>query len=174
MRVTIEGFGSIWSVRRRADPDRPELQRVTYYNTTGVSVNGRLRHRSRWPGQLRFNGIRDFNAAAVERNIGHVFECRGTLERKGAQLFLRHLATGPGAPDYFLFAVTSGKTGELPLTAETWKSADVLTLALSECGLQQEALVLMPAHSWIRGRLGVFVAEPEPERAWRAWLRLVG
>lgn len=65
-------------------------------------------------------------------------------------------------------------TATLPLGSDTWKSAGVLTLGVSEFGNEQEALILMPARSWIRGRLGLFVAEPEPERPWRAWPRLVG
>jgi hypothetical protein len=39
---------------------------------------------------------------------------------------------------------------------------------------QQEALLLMPAHSWIRGGLGRFVAEPLENRPWRASLELKG
>jgi hypothetical protein len=47
-------------------------------------------------------------------------------------------------------------------------------MSLSEWKDRQEALLLMPPHSWIRGTLGRFVVEPRRDRPWRAFLRLVG
>jgi hypothetical protein len=166
MFVTVEGFGSIWSKRVHHD-------RIAYYNTTGVSANGRLRHRSRLFGQLRFNGVGGFNANVIERNIGRVFQCTGDLEAERPKLLFQHLSDGPLSPDYFLFAVRSDRTGILPVGLYSWKSDGVLLFSMSQVNQQQEAMLLMPAHSWIRGALGLFIAEPVPDRSWRAFLRLV-
>lgn len=165
MLVTVEGFGSIWSKRVR--------ERTAYYNTTGILVNGKLRHRSKMFGQLRFNQLGGFNANVVERNIGRVFHCAGDLEQDQPNLLLHHLTDRPMRPDYFLFAVTSDRTGVLPIGGNGWKSDDVLPLSLSQFNQKQEAILLMPADSWIRGALGWFVAEPLANLPWRAFLRLI-
>jgi len=165
MLVTVEGFGSIWSKRVR--------KRTAYYNTTGILMNGKLRHRSKMFGQLRFNQVGGFNANVVERNIGRVFDCIGALEQDRPHLLLHHLTDGPMRPDYFLFAVTSGRTGVIPIGEDDWKSDGVRLLSLSQFNQKQEALLLMPADSWIRGALGWFVAEPFDDLPWRAFLRLI-
>ena len=174
MFVTVEGFGSVWSKWVSPDPDDPHRGRTAYYNTTGISTNGRLRHRSKLFGQLRFNEIGGFNPNLVERNIGRVFHCTGDLEHNRVSLLLHHLADEPVSPDYFLFALTSERIGLLPIGWCGWKSDGVLLLSLSQFNQQQEAILLMPAHSWIRGALGWFVAEPLAHLSWRAFLRLVG
>ena len=74
----------------------------------------------------------------------------------------------------FLFTVASDRTGTLPFRSDGWKSRAVVLLSLSQFNDRQEAIVLMPPHSWIRGKLGLFVADPEANRPWRAFLRLVG
>src|SRR5207249_2355158 len=173
MFVTVEGFGSIWSKRVRPDPGDPSRGRTAYYNTTGISANGKLRHRSKMLGQLRFNETGGFSCNLIERNIGRVFQCTGDLQDNRASLLLHHLLDGPVSPDYFLFAVTSDRTGILPVGWYGWKSAGVLLLSLSQFNQQQEAILLMPAHSWIRGALGWFVAEPLANFSWRAFLRLI-
>ena len=80
IHVTIEGFGSIWSKRTRPDPRNPEHKRTAYYNTTGITVCGKVRPRSRIFGQLRFNGTGGFIAAGIERNIGRIFQCFAELD----------------------------------------------------------------------------------------------
>jgi hypothetical protein len=173
MFVTIEGFGSIWSKRERPHPGDPNRQRTAYYNTTGILANEKLRHRSKVFGQLRFNEIGGFNPGVIERNIGRVFHCTGDLKHNRVNLLLHHLSDGPVSPDYFLFAVTSERTGFLPVDWYGWQSAGVLLLSLSQFKQRQEAILLMPAHSWIRGALGWFVAEPLANPSWRAFLRLI-
>ena len=174
MFITVEGFGSIWSKRVRPDPNEHNGQLTAYYNTTGILANGRLRHRSKVFGQLRFNEVGGFNPHLIERNIGHAFQCTVTLGHNGLTLLLHHLAGGPVSPDYFLFAITSDRTGMLPIGREEWKSGEVLLLSLSQFGQYQEAILLMPVYSWIRGALGCFVAEPFTNISWRGFLRLVG
>src|SRR2546426_11160136 len=115
MFVTVEGFGSIWS-RRTHD------ERIAYYNTTGIPVDGKLRHRSELFGQLRFNEIGGFNSKLVERNIGRGFQCTGDMRRTGACLAFHHLLQRPIEPHYFLFTVTSEPTGFLPVGWVAWES----------------------------------------------------
>jgi hypothetical protein len=169
MLIALEGFGSIWSVRARASS-----KRTAYYNTTGITVGGGLHHRSRVYGHLRFNEAGGFNPKHIERNIGRVFESVGSLDQRGGKLLLHHLSFEPKAPDYFSFAVKSERTGKLTIDSAVWKRDDVLLLSLSEARDEQEAILLMPPHSWIRGSLGLFVAEPRPDFPWRAFLRLLG
>lgn len=169
MLIALEGFGSIWSVRTRASS-----KRAAYFNTTGVTVNGRIQHRSRVYGHLRFNETGGFKANQVERNIGRVFEAVGSLDEGGARLLLHHLSSEAKAPDYFSFAVKSNRTGRLTIDSAVWKRDDVLLISLSEARDEQEAILLMPPHSWIRGGLGLFVAEPRPDLPRRAFLRFVG
>jgi len=166
MFVTVEGFGSIWSKRTRPG-------RIAYYNTTGIPVDGKLRHRSELFGQMRFNEIGGFNSKLVERNFGRVFQCTGDLRATGVCLVFRHLLECPVDPDYFLFTVTSDRTGFLPVGWYGWKSDGVLLISFSQFQQRQEAMLLMPAHSWIRGALGWFIAEPVAHTSWRAFLRLV-
>jgi hypothetical protein len=55
--------------------------------------------------------------------------------------------------------------------SEGWRSDDTWLLAFSEDGQRQEAMLLMPAHAWIRSVLGTFVLEPSTT-PWIATLRL--
>src|ERR1051326_2706126 len=131
MFVTVEGFGSIWSKRTRRE-------RIAYYNTTGMCMDGKLRHRSKLFGQTRFNEIGGFNPKLVERNIGRVFQCTGDLRRDAACLMFHHLLQRPLEPDYFLFTVTSERTGFLPIGSYGWKSDGVLVISVSQCQQRQE------------------------------------
>jgi len=173
MFVTIQGFGSIWSTRVRPDPSNPERERIAFYNTTGVSVKGRIQHRSRLFGRIRFNGAGGFIAKNIERNIDRVFCCSAELDERDAKLICFHLASKPEPPDFFLFAVTSNATGLLRIDSEHWKSSGVLLLSLSQFMDSQEAILLMPPHSWIRGSLGTFIVEPDRNQPWRATLHLL-
>jgi hypothetical protein len=166
MFVTVEGLGSIWSKRTGRG-------RIAYYNTTGIAVENKVRHRSEFFGQIRFNEIGGFNSKLVERNFGRVFQCTGDLRETGVCLLFRHLLERPVKPDYFLFTVTSERTGLLPIREHGWKSDGVLLISFSQFQQRQEAMLLMPAYSSIRGVLGCFIAEPVADTSWRAFLRLV-
>src|SRR5687768_14916999 len=123
MLITIEGFGSIWSRRTRPDPSGSGGERVAYYNTTGIPRNGKVQHRSRMFGQLRFNATGGFIAKGIERNMDRVFRCSGELGDSVAKLVFHHLAPRPERPDFFLFAVQSHVTGVLRIDAGHWKSS---------------------------------------------------
>jgi hypothetical protein len=169
MIIGLEGFGSVWSRRTRRG-----RRGSAFYNTTGITTDGQLRHRSRVFGQLRFNEVGGFNPTHIERNIGRVFEAMGNLEPSGRCVLLHHLLSRPVSPDYYLFVVTSERTGELQIDSEGWKSDGVMLVSLSQFGGQQEAMLLMPVHSWLRGNLGLFVVEPCTQYSWRALLQLRG
>jgi len=169
MLIGLEGFGSIWSVRMRLNAEP-----VAFYNTTGLLIDGRLRHRSRIFGDVRFNEIGGFNWRQIERNIGRVFETGKPAEAESPTLLLHHVLKPPSIPECFLFAVTSDRTGVLPVDHDGWKSDAVTLVSLSQANDRQEALLLMPTRSWIFGTLGRFVVEPRNDRPWRAFLQLRG
>jgi hypothetical protein len=78
---------------------------------------------------------------------------------------------GPERPDFFLFVLTAGHTGRLDIQSQ-WKADAVQVVALSEHADEQEAMLLMPAYSWLRGELGTFYVEPSATQFWSADLRL--
>ena len=166
MIIGLEGFGSIWSVRRGS-----RTERTAFYNTTGILSGERLCHRSRVFGQLRFNAVGGFNPKHIERNIGRVFESPGIPESAGC-LLLHHLLDVVRVPDYYLFNVTADRAGELRIDYAGWKADGVVLIAMSEFREQQESMLLMPPHAWIRSGLGRFVAQPVADRPWRAVLEL--
>ena len=53
-----------------------------------------------------------------------------------------------------------------------WKADAVQVVAFSEHADEQEAMLLMPAYSWVRGELGTFYVEPTAKQFWSAELRL--
>jgi hypothetical protein len=169
MRIGLEGFGSIWSVRTN-----PNIARDAYYNTTGLIIDGKFRHRSRVFGAVRFNEIGGFNSKKIERNIGRVFESGHPTETEQRYLLLHHISSPPAFPDCFLFVVTSDRTGELSIDVDDWKSDAVTLISLSQEDGRQEALLLMPVHSWIRAAMGHFVVVPRTDLPWRAFLQLQG
>ena len=62
--------------------------------------------------------------------------------------------------------------GKLTIGKTDWRSADTWLISFSESRDQQEAMLLMPAHSQIQTELGRFVLEPEARRPWVARLVL--
>ena len=75
-------------------------------------------------------------------------------------------------PDYYLIITTGEQTGGIVTSADQWKAADVVLVSFSEWKDQQELMLLMPACSWIRGKLGTFFVEPSLNRILNGELRL--
>jgi len=175
--IAVNGFASIWSSRfGKAHDDPYRFSRsAAYYNTTGVIVRGKIRHRSRIFGQARFDASGGFNPHQLPRMIHQVFECREpcTWQERNKVLFRRKLGV-PQRPDCFLVVVTAEQTGWLEMREGVWKSDDTSVISVSQCRDQQEAMLLMPAYGWLRGRLGTFFLEPSMPRPWEAALRLDG
>ena len=175
MLITVKGFGSIWECRFQKDSaSQKRFARAAFYNTTGISINGKLCYRWRIGGKLRFNGIGGFNPNYPLRSLNKVFECKEPEQTSGgwSQILFRRMLNGPERPDFYLFVVNAEQTGELDIRSESWKAQLVQVVAVSGDDERQEAMLLMPAYSWIRGNLGTFYAEPSSTQFWSAELRL--
>ena len=174
MLVTLKGFGGIWERRVTKAPPAPNPSgRVAFYNTTGVVVEGKVRYRWRIGGKIRFNGIGGFTPNNPSRSLNRVFECKDPEATRAGwtQVLFRKMLAGPERPDFYLFVVTAGHTGRLDI-GSSWKSDAVQVIALSEHADEQEAMLLMPVYSWVRGELGTFYVEPTAKQFWSAELRL--
>ena len=174
MLATVTGFGSVWRRRFGKDDDDPKrFAHAAFYNTTGVLVNGAVRTRPKIVGHVRFNGVGGFNPHYPSRMLNRVFECAEPTVWKGQNKVLcKSILHGPERPDYFLVVVRPEQTGRLEIGTHGWKSDHVLLISFSECGEQQEAMLLMPAYSWLRGALGAFVFAPCSAKPWTGELRL--
>jgi hypothetical protein len=174
MLVAVTGFGSVWRWRFGKDADNPKrFVRTAYYNTTGVTVNDRVRQRPKIIGYARFNAAGGFNPNYPSRMINRVFQCADPCVWNGANklLFERMLPHGE-TPDLFLVVVRPELTGTLTVGAGDWRSSDTWLLSFSEAANQQEVMLLMPEYGWIRGELGRFMLEPASRRPWFARLVL--
>ena len=167
MLVAVTGFGSVWRHRfgKNAD-DARRFARAVYYNTTGVVIEDKVRQRTRICGYARFDAVSGFNPNFPSRTINRVFECGEPSVWMGYnKLLFKRLFMGDGRPDCFLAVAGSELTGRLAVGTEGWRSTDTWLLSLSESPQQQEAMLLMPAHGWIRGELGRFVLQPSEQRS---------
>jgi hypothetical protein len=175
MLVAITGLGSVWRRRFGKDPDDPgRFVRGAYYNTTGVRVEDRIRQRPKIIGYARFNGTSGFDPNHPSRVINRVFDCAAPCIWQGQNklLFQRMLNQGE-PPDQFLVVTGPEITGALLIGSGEWRSSNTWLIAFSENGQQQEAMLLMPPHSWLRTALGTFVLEPS-SIPWIAKLQLHG
>jgi hypothetical protein len=171
--VAVTGFGSVWRTRfGRNEHDLKRFARGAYFNTTGVTVNSQVRQRPRIVGYAKFNGVGGFDPNFPSRMINRVFDCADPCVWNGENkvLFRRVLPRGE-VPDLFLVVARPDVTGRLLVGTDGWRSSDTWLLAFSEDGQRQEAMLLMPAHAWIRSVLGTFVLEPR-STPWIANLRL--
>jgi len=101
----LEAFGRCG--RSRTPRARPITTQPVCSLTAGCDTEPNL-----W--DVRFNEIGGFNSKQIEQNIGRVFESGNPVEPKQRCLLLHHISSLPAFPDYFLFAVTSDRTGQLP------------------------------------------------------------
>jgi hypothetical protein len=173
--VTLKGFGSIWERRFGKElASQTRFTDATFYNTTGVTVTGKIRHRWKIGGKIRFKARGGFFPDCPARALNKVFECDAPepVAAGWTQTFIRRALPGPERPDSFLFVVTADRTGRLDWRSDTWKADSVNVISFSEDRDQQETMLLMPAYSWIRGELGTFFAEPSSQQFWSAELRL--
>jgi hypothetical protein len=172
--VTVKGLGSIWehwTGRNGDDPRR--FARAAFYNTTGVPMNGKLRYRWHTGGKIRFNTVGGFNPNHPLRSLNRVFECKEPEITAGGWtlVLFKRMLNRPARPDFYLFVVTSDQTGGIDCGLASIADG-VRYIAVSEHDRQQEAMLLMPAYSWVRGGLGTFYVEPSSKQFWSAELRL--
>jgi len=173
--VTVKGFGGIWERRFGTSTARSKrFAPAAFYNTTGVLVSGKVRYRWRIGGKIRFNGVGGFTPSAPSRSLNRVFECKDpeTTRAGWTQILFKRMLSGPERPDFYLFVVTAEYTGRLDIGSSCWKADPVQVVSVSENADQQEAMLLMPAYSWLHGELGTFYAQPSTTQFWSASLRL--
>lgn len=166
MLVAVTGFGSVW--RWRCGKDKADPYRfgcAAYFNTTGVQVGNEIRQRPKITGYARFNARGGFDPNRLSRMIDRVFECAEPCVWQGANklLFMRTLSA-PSKPDRFLVVLRNAIHGALKVGSQNWRSADTWLISFSECRARQEAMLLMPAYSWIETEVGRFVLEPLTQR----------
>jgi hypothetical protein len=173
--VTLQGFGSIWERRpQRQVGDSTKFRGAAYYNTTGVVVNAKVRYRWRIGGKIRFNSTGGFSPNYPSRALNRVFECEAPEPRPDGwnQILFKAVLTHRARPDAYLFVVSPDNTGRVDFASPFWKAANVQAVSISEDTDQQQALVLMPAYSWVRGELGTFFVEPSASQPWLAELTM--
>ncbi|MGA2373686.1 MAG: hypothetical protein ABSG11_23760 [Candidatus Korobacteraceae bacterium] len=145
-----------------------------YYNTTGIDIAGTIRQRPQIVGYARFDGCGGFNPNRPSQMIDRVFECAEPCVWQGQnKLLFKRLLNAPEKPDGFLVVVRAQLVGKLTVGRTDWRSAGTWLISFSECGDQQEAMLLMAEHSRLQTELGRFVLESEAARPWVARLVLV-
>jgi hypothetical protein len=174
MLVTITGFGSVWRRRIGKEPSDPRrFALAAYFNTTGVPVNGKIRTRPKIVGHVRFNAVGGFDPNYPLRMVNSVFECADPCTWQGQnKVLFRRMLPSPQQPDYFLLVAKACEVGHLDVGSPAWKSEGTFLISFSECRDQQEAMLLMPANSWLRTDLGTFVVRPFISWPWSARLQL--
>lgn len=174
MLVTVTGFGSVWRHRWGKDHSNPKrYAQAAYFNTTGVPVNGTVRTRPKIVGHARFNGVGGFNPSHPLRVINSVFECAEPCVWQGQnKVLFKRMLSAPVQPDYHLVVVKACEAGRMDVANPGWRSDNTLLISFSECRDNQEAMLLMPAYSWVRTAVGTFVLEPFQAWPWSARLCL--
>lgn len=174
MRVCILGFGSVW--RRRwvtGSDDRRRFARAAFYNTTGVKVDGKVRTRPAIVGHVRFNGGGGFDPNNPSRMIGRTFECEEPCVWRGQnKILFKTLLPRTVEPDRYLVVTRATESGRLGVGEPGWCSEDVWVIALSEWRSEQEAMLLMPVHGWVRTSVGTYKLTPMDGQPGRARLKL--
>lgn len=177
MLISVLGFGSIWSRRIAGDPQNPGRfggMDAAYYNTTGVLVGQKIRNRPRVFGIARFNGNSGLRPDCTYRMVYKVFDAEPPCVWDGHnKVFFRAILPRPEKPDAYLVTVTNEQTGGIDKDeAGEWLHPQAHLISFSECGHDQEVMVVMPAFGWLRGRLGAFFLEPVAQKPWEAHLML--
>lgn len=173
MLISIQGFGSIWKQRIGRDPSDPfrYSHRAAFYNTTGIRIGEKYKHRWKLGGKIRFQGGSAFDSARLANNLGCVFECDEPEPRfTWLQMCCKRRLPKSEIPDWFLFRITSEQIGWIDLKNGSAKSDETFLLSYSAEPPQQELLILMRPDSWIRGTNGRFVVKPAAHLPWQARL----
>ena len=177
MLISVLGFGSIWTRRVAKDARNPAGVRTSetaYYNTTGVLVGDKLRNRPCTYGVARFNGNSGFRPDCIHRMLQTVFECEPPCVWDGYnKVLFKNLLGSSRKPDAYLVTITADQSGGINRDrAGGWLHHDAHLISFSECGRQQEVMLVMPAYTWVRGQLGTFFLEPVAQNSREARLIL--
>ncbi len=170
MLVAVTGFGSVW--RQRLESSE-RIRPAVYYNTTGIIVKSGVRQRPQICGYARFDSVGGFNPNQPSTMIGRVFECAAPSLWMGCnKLLFRRLVRKGVCAGRFLVVANSELNGRFAVGTEGWKSPDTWLLSFSECGNNQELMLLMGIRSWIQSDLGRFLLKPVGQCPWSARLML--
>lgn len=171
MLVAVHNFGSIWSARA-ADPAKARAG-LAYFNTTGVLVGNRYRHRSCIYGHVRVDSCTGFRPDIATRFLNRVFEC-DDLQEAGhvRKLFMKTVVAATCAPDLYLLRIDSDLLGTIP-RHRSWASPDVRVVSFSERNGKQEALLIAPAFAWICGARRSVCVNPDPREPRRCTLAVI-
>jgi len=163
MLIGVLGFGHIWSARpgRAGGP-------AAYFNTTGILVSGKYRHRCCAYGHIRIDECTGFHPIRADRWLFRVFESESITIWNGVRkLFLKERLPKGAGPERYLTRISSAELGWVDRQAP-WICDYGEVISFSEGNGQQEALVLLPAFGWIASESGFFHLVPDRRRPWRA------
>jgi len=79
----------------------------------------------------------------------------------GSRILFQKKAAYSAQPDHFLTVVSSDRLGMVDFHTGDWKSASVMTIAASDSGEKQKAMLLMRPFDWLRTTLGVWQLKTE-------------
>jgi hypothetical protein len=106
--------------------------------------------------------------------VNHVFECGEPCVWQGRnKILFKYVLAAPREPDFFLVVARQSEIGRLHVGDSGWKSDNGLLISFSECGEEQEFMLLLPAYGWIRSDVGTYILQAAPARRWIARLQLV-
>ena len=146
---------------------------VAFFNTTGVLIGNTVRNRSCLYGHVRLNGCWGFRPENADGMLNRVFECDDLAQWNGhRKLFLRAPVSAAANPDRYLVAITSAMVGWMDRRG-AWRSGATEVISFSEANLQQQALLLMPAFSWVHGAAGTVCLLPDRDNLARCSLQCV-
>ena len=168
MLLAVHSFGSIWTFRQSdRGKGRPEF---AYFNTTGVLVKDRFRHRSCLYGHVRVDACTGFRPDYAFRYSDRVFISDGLQEFAGKRkLFLKSLMPSGTRSDMYLVTIGSEQIGDI-VRSGAWASSDVQVVSFSEGNGKQEVMLMMPSFAWVRGSSGTFCTDPIPREPWKCRL----
>ena len=90
----------------------------------------------------------------------------------GLMVFKKLLGSS-ATPDAYLVTITADQSGGINRDQPgVWLHHDAHLISFSECGGQQEVMLVMPAYTWVRGQLGTFFMEPIAQKPGEARLLL--
>lgn len=156
MIVQVVSLGSLWLTSRR----NPR----TVWNTTGVTVNGVIRSRAQTYGLVCFSAPEAQRLSADRERGSARWICSDLSTHNGARtVHMQRPASKRTDPDRYLVTLGTGLVGRL--SPDSWDAATTQLLSFSECAVEQEVLLLLPAFGWVRGSTGLAVLTPSG--AWK-------
>jgi hypothetical protein len=166
MIIRINQFGSLWDSRDRLG--RTGNNRSVWFNTTGIMVGDKIRHRWTNGGDLKFfSSTPGFSLADPAFMVGKNYDCYeferwNDHNRLTVKRVVWDLNT---TPMFYANVLRTSEHGNIDLSNEHWKAQDVLVLSVSQHDKAQEIMVLAPRYAWIRSEQGTWYCDPQQNGA---------